>query len=114
MYECTGGRALMVLPLNPSDSVQRYTPLFVSAEDSLLLVEDAPPSADSPTVLTAADLDGKRRKSFRLLYTIPCGDILACFDTIYFNKKLVMEYETGGEGQEPVTRMQEETLDWKK
>jgi len=113
LYECAGGRELLVLPLNTADSVQAYTPLFVSPEDSLLLVEDTRSATGGPALI-AADLDFKRRKAFRLSYNIPCADILACFDTIYFNKKLVMAYEAGEEGQEPVTQVQAEAIDWKK
>lgn len=113
MYECASGRELLVLPLNDSDSVHIYTPLFVGVEDSLLLVEDNRKRVNGLPSLMAADLDFKQQKTFQLSFDIPCPDMLACFDTIYFNKKLVMEYETGEEGQEPVTRMQAEALDWK-
>ena len=111
MYECAGDRALLVLPLGSADSVHVYTPLFVSVEDSLLLVEDA--GRSDRAALLATDLDFRQRKPFRLSYPVPCSDILACFDTIYFNRKLVMEYETGENGQEPVPQVQAEALGWK-
>jgi hypothetical protein len=114
MYECPGERQLLVLPLRAGDSVRVYTPLFVGVEDSLVLVEDAHAAAGGLPALIAADLDFKQQKPFQLPFRIPCADMLACFDTIYFNKKLVMEYETGAAEDEPVKRVQAETLSWKK
>ena len=114
MYECISGRELLVLPLDASGHAQVYTPLFMGMEDSLLLVEGHRKSMEEHPALIAADLDFKQQKSFQLSFDIPCDDLLACFDTIYFNKKLVMQYESGKEGDEPVTRTQVEGLSWKK
>jgi len=114
MYECMSGRQLLLLPLNGRDSLRIFSPLYVGVEDSLLLVEDNRVAATEHPALIAADLDFKQQKAFRLSFRVPCADLLACFDTIYFNKKLVMAYEAGEEGQEPVTQVQAEAIGWKR
>jgi len=114
MYECPAGRQLLLLPLNATDSIRMYDPLFVGVEDSLLLVEGNAWGAGDRPVLVAADLGFKRQKSFQLSYDLPSANLLACFDTIYFRHRLVLQYESGEAGSGLVTRTQEETLDWKK
>ncbi|HSC39278.1 MAG TPA: hypothetical protein VLD19_15450, partial [Chitinophagaceae bacterium] len=51
MYECISGRQLLVLPLNARDSIRIFSPLYVSVEDSLLLVEDNQQSATGQPAL---------------------------------------------------------------
>ena len=113
MYECINGRGVLLLPFAAGDTAQYVFPLYMSMEDSLMLVEHVN-TDDKPPLLTVADLDFKQQKSFSLHYRVPCADILTCFDTIYFKEKLVMKYEGGAEGREPTTQEQAEDVGWKK